>query len=753
VIAIGAGVFAFLQSQAAERAATVADGQRLGAQGITESNLDLALLLGRQGLALDVDNVTRANMLSAIVRSPAAIGAWRPIPGRPLGIAVSPDAQTLLVWNNQGKGYFVNANSGTLIGDPVDADFGAFTPDGSVWTASRDANGNLVISSRDPDHQFDVKTFTIPQGAAAWAVAADLSTYMTVAPDLQSIDISDAQTGALVQHIAAQPDTMILDVWPAGPQGVIAIRHDGTFDLNDQQAANDAYTGPIKIDYYPHGATQPATSIPAVDELFGFDAQNNAIAVHEGSDSVGIYDLPSGTRRDFTVRHESLGGITFSPDGSFLMTSGDDKMLRVWDANTGQLRQTLAGHNGRVFSPAISQTDAHTTAWSVSLDGQLIEWDLSGDRSIDRPFNVGPGDELNDGSISLGMAVSPDGKLLATTGTNGTVDIVDAHSLAVVEQLQLDAGSKPFSVAFAPDSKTLVEAGEGPNPVQRFDVSTWQTIGDPLTGFADTVTPPGGDASSQSPNIVRSVVYSPDGTTIAAGSEDGTIRFWDAQTGAPIGQPINVGAPVWDIAYSPDGKKLAATYRPDAPVAGKAGVWDLAYGQQLYSVSVDDDYGAPWVVTFSHDGTMLATGGGIGYVRFWDAATGAQVGAPILADAGWVASLEYTADDSLLLASGTDGTVRLLDPIGRGQLGSALPGGDADSVATIGPDGRVFVVYEDDGHGYVWDVSLNSMENFACSVPGRTLTQDEWQRYLPDRPYNPACVQSPLPSAGSAASP
>jgi WD40 repeat protein len=393
----------------------------------------------------------------------------------------------------------------------------------------------------------------------------------------------------------------------------------------------------------------------------------------------------------------------------------------------------------------------------VGVDGQVIEWDLTGDRRIDRPFSVAPSESADDGAPVDSIAVSADGSLLAATGTSGEVDILDSHTLTAIKQLRVEADAKLMSLAFSPDSKTLVVGGEGGPLLQRWDTASWAPVGGSLGGIPASVPQPPGTSpdAPQVSNAIRSIAYSPDGKTIAAGGLDGTIRFWDASSGAPTGATLDAGGPVWHIAFSPDGTRIVGTHVETGPPAtegqgprrsGRATVWNIADGSQLYTVSVDDDYGSPWTAVFSHDGKTLATGGGIGFVRFWDAKTGAQIGTQILAIAGWIETLDFSADDTVLLAAGTDGTVRLLDPIGGQQLGSALPGGDRDSIATIGPDGRVFVVYQDDGHGYAWDISVTSMEAHACSVPGRTLTEAEWRHYLPDRSYDPACA-SPQPTS------
>jgi hypothetical protein len=68
------------------------------------------------------------------------------------------------------------------------------------------------------------------------------------------------------------------------------------------------------------------------------------------------------------------------------------------------------------------------------------------------------------------------------------------------------------------------------------------------------------------------------------------------------------------------------------------------------------------------------------------------------------------------------------------------PGRDNDWVsAQFGPDGsQVYGVYPG-GTAFVWDVDPARWADHACEVAGRQLTEDEWQRFLPDRPYEPAC--------------
>jgi WD40 repeat protein len=319
--------------------------------------------------------------------------------------------------------------------------------------------------------------------------------------------------------------------------------------------------------------------------------------------------------------------------------------------------------------------------------------------------------------------------------------VFDAVTLASVQHLQaLPSGAMAWAVAFSPDSETLAVSGQGDSMIATWDTTSWTNTGIPWAGPPTTRSLPSDSPAGTpaEPNNIATVAWSPDGHLLAGGTADGGIYLWDAKTGANV-RTLTIAGDVYNIAFSPDSGSIVATYASADPLAGRAAVWSLADGTLRYDVSVDDDYGLPFAATFSHDGKLLATAGGKGQIRFWDAATGTQTGPPAFGDAGWVESLSFSPDDSVLVAAGTDGTVRLIDPVGRRQLGSSLPGGDSGSIAAVGPDGRVFVGYGDTRRAYAWDISLPSLEAHACSLAQRTLTQAEWDQYLPTRAYQPAC--------------
>jgi WD40 repeat protein len=105
-------------------------------------------------------------------------------------------------------------------------------------------------------------------------------------------------------------------------------------------------------------------------------------------------------------------------------------------------------------------------------------------------------------------------------------------------------------------------------------------------------------------------MYHPVGRSLVTACHDGSARFWDVETGSPIGEPLAHRARVHCLAYSPDGT-TAATGSWD----GSARLWDSETGLPIGPPMTHK--GTVWAVAFSPDGRRLATGGADGTARFW----------------------------------------------------------------------------------------------------------------------------------------
>jgi hypothetical protein len=200
----------------------------------------------------------------------------------------------------------------------------------------------------------------------------------------------------------------------------------------------------------------------------------------------------------------------------------------------------------------------------------------------------------------LTLAATPDGKLLATGMTDGTIRIWNAESGSLKSDVPQQY-AMVLALAFDPQGSKLVVA-DGSRVVHIWDVAT-------------------GRSSSLPPqaNSIMDVKYSPDGSRIATAGWDGVATVWDAASGNPVAACKVARGGVRRVAFSADGRRLATA-------GGESGVriWDAQSGKELAEIASDrrppgthDGVKGdvppeamlpevPVELAFSHDGELLA---------------------------------------------------------------------------------------------------------------------------------------------------
>lgn len=441
--------------------------------------------------------------------------------------------------------------------------------------------------------------------------------------------------------------------------------------------------------------------------------------------------LPAGAiARLGTVRfrhHDIILSLALSPDGRTVASAGGwdhtpGHPIRLWDLTTGKEVRQLVGHLGPpgciVFSPDGKLLASVAGPSSRGIDDTIRLWDVATGKQV-RLHDAHQDPEWTSGSVRSGLAFSPDGKLLATSGPDRTVRLWNVST-----GMELRAWGEdhyPSALVFSPDGKLLASGIGGKKGIRLLDVVTGKELREvPGTGKAN----------------IFSLYFSHDGKQFLSGAKDGTARWWDRASGK---ETFQVRGDL--LGCCPTGKRAAIRRGENVEL------WDVTEKKKIRQFPRRGFWSSYPIQTYfsgalSSDGSLLVAADW-NVVRIVDTRTGESVLHSPGHTSG-VVFVGFTANGKQLISAG-DRTLRFWD-VQNGKerkrisaherliTGVAMRP-DGGSLASGSWDGtvRLWELGSGGGESCRWTVERNTSPLLAFSPDGRSLAAQV--RYgSPDRP-------------------
>ena len=378
--------------------------------------------------------------------------------------------------------------------------------------------------------------------------------------------------------------------------------------------------------------------------------------------------------------------LAFSPDGRTAVTTSPDGTARLWDAYTGEPRGAPLRHDGVVMQADFSP-DSRLVV-TAGLDRTARLWEVDGGRPRGAPLrHLGP---------VRSVAFSPDGRTVLVGSNDGVAQIWDVASQKPLGEPLLRDGGWVQQVAFRPDGKVAITAGQGKNSVQLWDLRTGRKIGEPMQHHL-------GRRDNREP---RTFVCSTDGKSILTNGswrsgQQECAQVWDATDGRPLGLPLCHGGAIRAVCLSRDGE-VAMTGSDDRT----ARLWDARTGQPRCGPLRHQ--GQVLAVALNPAGTLALTGSEDRTARLWKIPGGEPVGDP-LHHPGQVLAVAFRPDGRAVLTGCDDGVARLWTLATAEPTGTPVPGGDIKGSPNYArsPDGRTSLMGHDDGTAQVRDAETS----------------------------------------------
>lgn len=498
-------------------------------------------------------------------------------------LTFSPDSGTIAVANTGLETQLWNVHSGQQIHTLVDKD--------------DDQKTSIHFSPIEPRLSFS------PDGKTLASIAIDRNNKKLEIIKLWNTDTGELQTTLVEEN--QELTNPVSSVWfSADRNTLISVNRDGTGREWDIKTGENM----TLFDDIEYG------------EFFlpPFFVDRTSLIHLTPNGTVQMWDTEIGeVRYILTEYRNAINSAVLSTDGTTFVTAHGSQGLRIWDMHSRHLRATI-DRDFRFTSLAIMK-DNRTLAYPWGEDIRLLDIHsqqdiatLSGHKETVRSANIKE------------MALSPNGQILASNERN-LIRLWDIRSGERTKTLQGHTG-RINSIAFSPDG-TMLASGSGYRDGIDYSVRVWDTkTGKQRAEFRNLVY-----RGLENPFPVSSVVFSPDGQTIASTDGYRHIQLWDVKLRKhkstlrvfPENGPYS--KKIEPITFSPDGKEITCSVRENKSSPNGTSeemniiTWDIEKKERKKSLTGHTD--SITFLSFTADGTTLVSGSQDGTVLLWEMST------------------------------------------------------------------------------------------------------------------------------------
>lgn len=471
--------------------------------------------------------------------------------------------------------------------------------------------------------------------------------------------------------------------------GVIALSGDGLTLAVGKHGAQGELLTVFRLD-------PKANRITAVQTLNPFEVMLRSVALNNSgtrvaasqffTGSVQVLDTATGEKigEGSAAHAAAISALAFNPVGTRLVTGGLDGTIKVW-ADVEQLQAaelTFKGHTGPIHNLLFDEGETRLVSGGEDQTARI--WNLE-QPGVIRALE-------SERSRGTRAAFSPDGLLIAGEEKNQVV-IWDATTNKRVMALEKDPSAQVYGLAFSPDNRTLA-VGYGASRVVSHVVLWDLDRGERLVRFAGT-----SDLPDFTTNLIdgpaNALAFSPDGQYLAAGfgsphlfrlnNTQGPaipVKVWNVETQELVAVLNGHFGQCVSVTFSEDGSLLATGSHDRTARIWDTETWQLRHVLECPGQQVLD-------VAFTPDRRFLAMADYAGEIHIWDVETGERL-QTLRGHSNVVAAVAFSRDGRTLASASFDETVRLWNTATWRELTRLDPGSTLlDKIAglTFSPDG------------------------------------------------------------------